>query len=194
MLNWIIDIYTRVDDVLVEGILHLVSIGDKGHIWVVIKKPYSDISIESHIRNGGSIGFGGEWVDLNNPDSGITISSILAFIYNQCKQFEHHRDEIREMYYNYIRSSEYEPIEVQEHIKRDLHARIIELEDEMDMDNPHDPNWKEHDDLWMRYDAVFDIPQVPLVEEIQDTYNIEGSRDFVISLIKKFIDEWCDWW
>ena len=64
----------------------------------------------------------------------------------------------------------------------------------MDMENPHDPNWKIHDELWMKYDAVFNIPSVPLVEEIQDTFNIEGTRDFVISLIKKFIDESCDWW
>ena len=100
MLSWTIDIYTRVNDVLVEGVLYLISIEDGGgHIWVEITSPYSDITIESNIRNGGSVGFRGEWVDLNDHDSNIIIKQILGFIYNQCKNFDDHKDEISKMYY-----------------------------------------------------------------------------------------------
>lgn len=193
MLYWTIDIYSRVDDVLVEGVLYLISFEDGGRVWVEMKKPYSDLSIGSRIRNGGTVCIRGEWVDLNDPQSEITINELLAYMYRQCRQFDDHRDEIREMYNSYIRSSEYEPIEIREQIKRDLHARIIELEDEMDMDDPHDPNWKEHNDLWMRYDAFEIMNPMKVVDEIQSTFNIEGTRDFVISLIRKFIDEECDW-
>lgn len=193
MLSWTIDIYTRVDDVLVEGVLYLISIKDRGRIWIEITQPYSGISIESNIRNGGTVGFRGEWVDLNDPESGITINALLADIYRQCRRFDDHRDEIREMYYRYIRSSEYEPIEIRENIKRDLHARILELEEKMDMEDPHDPNWKEHHELCMKHDAFDITPPMKVVDEIQNTFNIEGSRDFVVSLIRKFIDEECDW-
>ena len=193
MLSWTIDIYTKVNDVLVEGVLYLISYKDKGHIWVEITSPYNDITIESNIRNGGSVGFQGEWVDLNSDISGIKISTMLAYIYKQCKQFDEHKDEIGQMYLDYINSPEYEPIEIQESMKHDLYGRILELEDKMDMENPHDPSWREYDELWMKYDAVFDVPTVPFVEKIQETFNIEGSRDFIISLIRKFVDEFCDW-
>ncbi len=194
MLSWTINIYTKVNDVLVEGVLYLISYKDKGHIWVVITNPYDDIYIESNIRNGGSIGFRGEWVNLNDENSGININAILAFIYNQCKQFDDHKDEIKDIYYDYIKSSEYEPIEIHEIIKNDIYGKIMELEEKMDMENPHDPYWKEYDELWMKYDAIFDIPPVPIVEKIQEIFNIEGPRDFIVSLIKKFIDESCDWY
>lgn len=193
MLSWTIDIYTRVGDIFVEGILYLISIQEKGHIWVEITSPYNNITIESNIRNGGSVGFQGEWVDLNSDSSGIKISTILAYIYKQCKQFDEHKDEIGQMWRDYINSPDYEPIEIQHNIKNDFNGRILELEEKMDLENPHDPNWKLHDELSMKYDAVFDIPLLPLVEKIQDSFNIEGTRDFVISLIKKFIDEDCDW-
>ncbi len=194
MLSWTIDIYTKENGVIVEGVLYLISYKNSGHVWIVITNPYNDICIESNIKNGGSIGFRGEWVNLNDDKSGIKISTILSFIYNQCKQFDDHKNEIKDMYYEYINSSEYEPIEMQEIIKNDLYGKILELEDKMDMENPHDPCWKIYDELWMKYDAVFDIPQSPIVENIKETFNIEGPRDFVISLIKKFVDESCDWY
>lgn len=192
MLSWTIDIYTKVNDVLVEGVLYLISYKDKGHVWVEITNPYNDICIESNIRNGGSVGFRGEWVNLNDENSGININTILVYIYNQCKLFDENKDEIQKIYFEYINSSEYEPIEIQENIKKELCGKIFELEEKMDVENPHDLHWKEHDELWMKYNAIFDIPPATIVEKIQEIFNIEGSRDFIISLIKKFVDESCD--
>ncbi len=192
MISWSISVYTRVLDTIVEGILQLIYKGDRGHMWVEISSPYSNIAFESNIRNG-RVFFRDAWIDLNDDSTGITVGSILEFIYDQCKRVEDNKDSIRILYFDYLNSKEYFDSDFIRQRKRLLYGAMLELEENMNSTDSHDPHEEKYYELLMKHNSIIESDDLPIVATIKQTFGMEGDRDFMVSLIRKFIDRECDW-
>jgi hypothetical protein len=70
---------------------------------------------------------------------------------------------------------------------------MLELEENMNSTDSHDPHEEKYYELLMKHNSIIESDDLPIVATIKQTFGMEGDRDFMVSLIRKFIDRECDW-
>ena len=132
--------------------------------------------------------FRNDWINLNDDSTGMIIGAILGFIYEQCQRCEENKESIRKLILEYLNSREYFDIDFTRQCKRLLYGAMLELEEIMDPTDLHDPHEEEYYELFIKYHLINESNDMPFVDTIKQMFGIEGDRDFVVSLIRKFID------